>query len=188
MAAFCTPANVRDYLNVQSTTGQYSDANLNRYIEVASNRLQRDTGRQFENQALVTKTIPTDGSPLVAIPDARVITAIRDADDVVVDTDDYDTVYDSRDGTVITAVRLGRWAHYSGHQTIEVDGSFGYTTLPAELVFATIVLAAWYAKRPDAVFGSTIQTESGNVIDVSRLPYEVWAFIKSWSIGPVLVA
>ncbi len=188
MAAFCTAVQVREYLQVQSTTGQYSDALLNSYIQVASEYIQRATGRQFELQAAVTKVIQTDNSPYVLIPDAATITSVTGYDNAVLVLDeDYEKVVTSGSAMTI-ALRFGGDSQWWRARTITVVGTFGYATLPAELVLATKVLAGWYAKRPDAVFGSTIQTDTGTIIDVSRLPYEVWQFIKAWNISPALVA
>jgi hypothetical protein len=56
------PAQVRDYLNITATTGQYSDALIGSNINQAVGFLQRKTGRQFEWQGSNhTKTFTTNG-------------------------------------------------------------------------------------------------------------------------------
>jgi hypothetical protein len=50
MTALVAPAQVRDYLNITATTGQYSDSLIGSNINAATSFLHLKTGRQFELQ------------------------------------------------------------------------------------------------------------------------------------------
>jgi hypothetical protein len=68
---------------------------------------------------------------------------------------------------------------------VVVVGDVGYADndLPYPLRNATVALAAWYTKRPDAVLSGASQTPDGNALDLSQIPDEVQLFIEKWRIG-----
>lgn len=184
MPAFVSPDDVRAYLAVDGTDGLYSDEALLANIETASSYLQRVTGRQFEIQNGVTKTFSTEGLGYMLLPDLRSVTEVTLNGAA---TTDYTLL--PHGGSIYTALRLTYrvpWYRLEPND-MTITGDWGWDPLPAELLHATKVLAAWYTKRPDAVLTNTIQTGEGNVLDLSRLPPEVWMFKKEWNVrGPMV--
>lgn len=75
MTAFVSAADVRGYMNVTSTSGQYSDGNLGSNIRVASSLLQQLTNRQFEAQTGI-KYFSTMGRSSLALPDLRSVNSV----------------------------------------------------------------------------------------------------------------
>ena len=69
-------AQVRAYLDVTGTSGAYTSELITSNIRAAASFIERETGRQFENQAGATKTFTTNGAASMAIPDARTITSV----------------------------------------------------------------------------------------------------------------
>lgn len=66
---------------------------------------------------------------------------------------------------------------------LSITGVWGWSPLPPELSRATMVLAAWYTKNPDAVLSGTVQTPNGDTIIIAPGgPGEVQQFIQDWKI------
>lgn len=184
MASFVSPEDVRAYLNIDGTEGLYSQGIIQANIETASNYLQRSTGRQFEPQNATTKTFTTDISYL-SVPDLRSVISVTIGGNAATD------YLLHANGDIYGALTFADFniADYNGYATygrgyevtVVITGNWGWDPLPAELTHATKILAAWYTKRPDAVLTNTLQTGEGNIVDLSRLPPEVWMFKRDWS-------
>jgi hypothetical protein len=66
---------------------------------------------------------------------------------------------------------------------LSIAGVWGHDPLPVEVSRATLVLAAWYTKNPDAVLSGTIQTPNGDTILIAPGgPDEVRMFVQQWKI------
>lgn len=211
MATFITAQQVRDYLNITATTGQFSTAIIGSNINAASGFLERRTGRQFTWQGSnVTKTFTTHGLPYKAIPDLIVASTITLQDVELTDGETCWLIPDRQNTGVFTGIQVRPYGFYDYRSNpqwfdrnldswlwpyygrgdlpndLKITGQWGHVTYPAELLHATMVLAAYYTKRPDAVLSGGIQTPEGGIFDLSRLPVEVGQFIEDWLIGEVI--
>lgn len=214
MATFVTPAQVRSYLNITSTTGQFSDSLIGSNINAASSFLQRRTGRQFEWQGSnTTKTFTTEGRAYLTIPDLKQANLVTlQGTDLTVD-ETYYLIPDRNNSGVYTGIQFrafgqnndyranpewfdrnldnwywrGRNNEWSLPNDLSITGEWGHVPLPDELLWATTVLAGYITKRPDAVLSGGIQTPEGGIFDLSRLPVEVNVFVDNWRLGESLV-
>lgn len=64
-----------------------------------------------------------------------------------------------------------------------ITGDWGWDPLPDDLLQATKVLAAFFAKRSDSVLADTVITPEGNAVIYSGLPLEIREFIMDWALG-----
>ena len=182
MPAFVDPDDVRTYMNWEGTTGTYSDARLASAIEWASEHLQKVTRRQWEPETAATKVLSSYGESLVVIPDLRTATAITQDGTGIDVTTGYVLGAHPLATDIYTDLWLVRTTPYYRPtiNDISITGDWGWTVYPAALKNATTALAAWAVKRPDALLTNTLQTPEGNVIDYSRMPPEIFFFIKEW--------
>lgn len=207
-----TVAQVRAYLDVDGTTGKYSDPLITSNIRASSAFLERATGRQFEAQTGATKTFTTNGLASVSVPDLRTITSITLQGAALTSNESYWGISDDRG--VITTIQLrafgsgGSYGYRSNPQWFDrnldrdwyrygsgslpndlvITGNWGHDPLPEDLLHACKVLAAWYTKRPSSVLANVAFTPDGSTLNYSELPPEVVNFVKSWSLGPMLAA
>lgn len=206
-------AQVRAYLDVTGTSGAYSDAIITSNIRAAAAFIERETGRQFENQPATTKTFTTNGAGSVDIPDARVITSVT-LQGATLDLDAsywkitdnkgaYTTIqlrpFGSRTGSGYLANPQWfdrnldrdyfRYGYTSLPNDLVVVGDFGYNPYPHDFLLAVKVLAGWYTRRPASLLANAAATPEGNFLQYGELPPEVTAFITSWKLGgPVVVS
>lgn len=209
MAEFCVPDNVRDYLQAESVSGQWSDPQLGSNIAAASGNLQRWTHRQFEPQGsnfTVTKTFSTMGRSYLVIPDCRSVSAVRlHGAALEADTSYFLQPDRMQDGYFVgiefpsqrALLHSNDWFDrgydlpeyrrrlVSGQPNdLQIDSSaWGHDPYPPELIHAAAVLAAFYTIRPDALLSGARQTPEGNVFDLSRLPLEVQGFVNDWRLS-----
>lgn len=209
MAEFVVPDNVRDYLTIDGTTGQWSDAVLGSNIAAASGNLQRWTRRQFEPQGsnfVVTKRFSTLGRPSMVMPDARSVSAVRLNDATLTADESYWLIPDQQQSGVYVGIELvprqrgsylNRFDYNYSHldrfsaipNDLEIDSAeWGHLPYPPALLHAATVLAAYYTKRPDAVLGGVTLTAQGNEIDLSAIPREVADFVREWRLEQPLVS
>ena len=205
MPAFVNASNVRAYLTVTNISGQWDAALIGSNISAASSFLQRRTGRQFEAQASVTKKFSTHGKAYLTIPDLRSTTAVSLNGATLAADSTYYLIPDRNNSGVFVGIEFPSYRRTwnPGLNTFDINyshlrygGSFdtlpnnliigpadwGHSPLPDELLQATVVLAAWYTIRPDALLANARQTPEGNVFDLSALPVEVAEFINAWRI------
>lgn len=211
MASFVTPDNVRDYLVVDGSVAQWSNSVIGSNITAASGNLQRWTNRQFEPQgsnSTLTKKFTTHGRQYLPIPDVRLVEAVRLNGAELVENQTYWLVPDRHQTGVHIGIELPaqRNLHRSAEwfdrnydspwfrserrpNDLEIDSTqWGHVPYPAELIHATVVLAAFYTKRPDAVLGGVALTTQGNEIDLSQLPREVADFVRDWKVSSPLIS
>ena len=67
-------------------------------------------------------------------------------------------------------------------------GEWGWNPYPDELLHATKVLAAFYAKRPDSVLADVEITPEGGARYFRGLPLEIREFITDWALGEQVVS
>lgn len=205
MATFVSASQVRDYLNITATTGQFSTGMIGSNVNAASDFLQRRTHRQFEWQGSnVRKVFSTEGRSYLTIPDLIAATSVTLQGATLVANQSYWLHPDRLQTGCFTGIQImpfGRrnflanpeWfdrgldsplGGYYGTtpNDLAIEGQWGHIPLPDELLHATIVLAGYYTKRPDAILSGGIQTPEGGIFDLSRLPVEVTTFIAEWKI------
>lgn len=203
--------DVRDYLIVQGTTGQYSDGLIGSNIRVAASWLQRVTHRQFEAQDATTKTFSTNGQASINIPDLRSATGVTLNSASLEANSTYWLIEDSQHSGIYLAIQLrafSRHGDYHGYpdwfdrnldqlarkgllegglpNDLQITGNWGHDPYPDEFLLATKALAAWYTVRPDALLTSTRATPEGSPVDLQQVPDEIALFIEAWSVGPIL--
>jgi hypothetical protein len=214
MPAFTNASNVRLYAGVDAidaNNDRWNEGQLGSNIRAASAFLERRTGRQFELQTAATKKFTTNGEAFVALPGLRTATSITLADSALTIDDTAHLVPDSQQTGLYIGVQFrpfGRRADYRSWPTwfdtnldrrwypgftsdpndLVIVGDWGFVDYPDELVHVTNVLAAWYARRPDALLGGVSVTTNGTEIDLGALPIEVRLFIDAWKIGDSVVS
>lgn len=204
---------VRNYLDVTGTSGAYTTELITSNIRAAASFIERETGRQFENQAGVTKTFTTNGAAAISIPDARTITSVTLQGAALVVDESYYRIPDNKGSFTTIQFRSfgGRgysylshpewfdrnldmeWRRYGPTSSLPNDlvivGDFGYSPYPHDFLLAVKVLAAWYTRRPASLLANAASTPEGNLLQYGELPPEVTGFITSWKLGgPILVS
>ena len=212
MPAFTNASNVRAYAGIDAINAaddRWNEPQLSSNIRAASAFLQKRTGRQLELQTATTKTFTTNGEAFIALPGARgnSPTIVLSGTTLTLDTDaflipdhqqtgvyiglqfrpfgrraDYRSFPDWFDTNKDSRLWPGNWGG-SDPNDLTVTDDWGYIDLPEELVHATNVMAAWIARRPDALLGGVSVTANGAEIDLSQVPIEVRMFIEEWKIG-----
>lgn len=214
MSAFTNASNVRAYAGIDAidaSNDRWNESMLSSNIRAASAFLERKTGRQFELQTATTKRFTTNGDAFVALPGLRTASSVALSDSALTADDTYHLIPDTQQTGVYIGIQFrpfGRGADYrswpnwfdtnldrrwypgytSDPNDLVITGDWGYVDYPDELIHATNVLAAWYARRPDSLLGGVSVTPGGTEIDMGALPIEVRLFIDSWKIGTSLVS
>ena len=204
MASELTAAEVRDYLQVTGTTGQYSSARIGSNINAAWANLQQWTGRQFEG-ASNTKVFSTRGRESVPIPDLRVATEVRLNDAVQTVDSQYYLVPDLNNSGIFLSIEFPGRGYYDDYRRysdwfdrnldsprwrdrasrslpndLRITGVWGHATTPAAVLQAQTMLAAWYTKRPESLTSGVQITPTGDTIIIGTLPPEIATFVKEW--------
>ena len=207
MSSFCVPADVRGYLNITGTSGQYSDGLISSNIKVASAYLQSQTGRQFDYQAGATKLFTTRWRSAMALPDYRNETAVVLNQATLTKNSTYYAIPDRLNSGTYVGIEFPNYGRGRDYRTVpdwfdrgldswywtgpfftelpnnlSITADWGFQTLPDELVRATAILASWYTLRSNALLSNTLQTPEGSLVDVSAMPAEISLFIDNWKI------
>lgn len=106
VAAFIVASEVRDYLDISSSTGQYSDAVIGSNIRAASAFLERRTGRQFDLQTATAKTFTTYDRAILTIPDLQSVTSVTENGATLVANETYYLIPDRRSSGIYTGIQL----------------------------------------------------------------------------------
>lgn len=104
--AFLVAADVRGYLQQDSTTGRFSDAQLGSNIAAATAFLQRETGRQFTKQDATSKTFTTLNRAIMYIPDLRSVTSATKGGTTVTSGTDFDLLPDRMSTGIYTGIQF----------------------------------------------------------------------------------
>lgn len=214
MSAFVTAAELRSYLDITSTTGRATDANLGLLIEAASDFLERSTGRIITaSSSNHARTFSTDGRASMTIGDIRVVSSITlQGSPLVADSTYWLTPSRQQppDTTIYTGVAFRAYGAYDYRSNPEwfdrnldspywsvrryglpndlvITGLWGWTTVPAQWKLATLVLAGYEYKRPDSLLANVAITPEGNALDYGQMPPEVRELIDLWRLGETVV-
>jgi hypothetical protein len=213
VSAFVTAAELRDYLDIQGTTGRASTTNLTMLIEAASDFLERATGRIITASASNTqRTFSTDGRAAMTIPDLRTAASIT-LQGTTLTVDSTYWLIPSRqqpaDTTIYTGLQFhaySTWDYRSNPEWFDrnldsdywryrrmglpndlvITGLWGWTTVPAQWKLATLVLAGYEYKRPDSLLANVAITPEGNQLDYGQMPPEVRELIEQWRLGEMV--
>jgi len=216
LPAFISAGELRDYLDTALTDKRYATARLESNIRAASSFLERESARQFEVQAGVTKTFTTHGRAQLSIPDLRVATTVTKSDSALTADSGYYLMPDRHEQTIFTAIQFrtyqsrldgpsylhqsdwwdrgldsgieaGRsWA--STPNDLTILGDWGWLLAPDELLMACKALAGFYTVRPDSILSGSSVSADGTFRDYSNLPIEVQDFMRDWTLGSQMVA
>lgn len=104
--AFLVAADVRGYLQQESTSGRFSDAQLGSNIASATAFLQRETGRQFLKQSATAKTFTTLNRAIMFIPDLQSVSGATKAGAAIVSGTDFDLLPDRMSTGIYTGIQF----------------------------------------------------------------------------------
>lgn len=194
MNLWLSAADLRDYLGVTQSTGRYSDASLGSNIRAAQGFLERETGRQFDEQTGITKTLTSNGEAVVSIPDLRTAASVVLQGSTLEADSTYWLLPDTRFSGVYVNVQLRTFGgDYRGNpewfdrnldswwwgrdryglpNDLVITGDWGWTSKPDDLLLGVKALAAWMTKRADAVLAGAVQNADGSIMDYSQWPIE----------------
>lgn len=205
-------ADVRTYLDITGTSGQFSNASIGSNIRAAATFLQRTTGRQFQRQSATTKKFTTDGKAYMAIPDLRSVTSVALQSTTLTADSTYYLIPDTQQSGVYIGIQFrafgrghsasylsnpqwfdrnldktwGRYGSTSLPNDLVIVGNWGHDPYPYDFLHAVKVLAGFYTRRPASVLADAAVTPEGTELRYSQLPVEVRAFILDWTAGEQL--
>lgn len=184
---YCTLDQVKASLRI---TDNVDDALLELAIESASREIDQACERFFYQLDSQTRFFVALDSYVVETDDIRTITRIRTSEggDGV-----YDTVWETKDFqseplngyvsgiehpiTRIRAIEDYLWPIDGGEALVEVQGDYGWPSIPVAIVQATVILSARLYKRNDSPLGVAGIGDIG-VIRVGRLDPDVQTLIQ----------
>ena len=208
MSQFATAQELRDFLDIASTTGRASTTNLNLLLTAASDFLERATGRIITASASNTaRTFSSDGRDHMTIPDLRTASSVTLQSSALAADSTY-WLMPSRQQpaagvTIYTGIQLRSFGTYDYRSNPEwfdrnldspywnlrrsglpndlvITGLWGWTATPAPWTFTTLILAGYYYKRPDSLLANVAITPEGTVLNYGELPPEVRDLIDLW--------
>jgi hypothetical protein len=101
---FVTAAQVREYMGITTTTGQYSDARIGSNIRASESYLERKTGRQFTKQEDTAKTFTTHNRATMTIPDLQSVTSVTENGAALTANEGYYLIPDRKTTGIHTAI------------------------------------------------------------------------------------
>jgi hypothetical protein len=203
-----TPAEVRTFANIDSTSGRYADAALGSNILAAQQLIEQRTGRLFTSGS-ATRKFTTEGRAQLAIPDVRGVTSVVLNGSSLTDGETYWLIGDPRFPAVNTAVQFrafgrnrARWylsvpdwwdrgldmdtAYETSslpNDLVITSTEWGWASIPYDVLHATKATAAWLTKRADALLGNAVQQPDGTVYAYDRYPPELDAIVSTYRVG-----
>lgn len=184
---YCSLADIKAALRI---TDEIDDTLLELCVESASRDIDGATERVFYQDADEVRTyVPTD-SFLVEIDDLVSLTTLKTSSggvtfDVTWDEGDYqlEPLNSQAGGLVVPASRIRAIGSYlfpvfepsnvnSQEATVEVTGTFGFSTVPTAIRQATILLGMRHYKRYDSPLGIAGFSDVG-AVRVSRIDPDV---------------
>ncbi len=184
---YCTLQDVKDALRVQDSV---DDTILELHIETASRQIDDICERVFYSTAGQTRYFVPRDSFVCEIDDLVTLTTLKtsSAADKV-----YDVTWAAKDyqlepvngiaggmsmpWTQIRAVDDYWFPLANGETTVEVTGTFGWSSVPVPIKLATVMLAMRLYKRMDSPLGVAGVGDIG-VIRVSRIDPDIDALIS----------
>jgi len=208
MSQFATAQELRDFLDIASTTGRASTTNLDLLLTAASDFLERATGRIITASASNTaRTFSSDGRDAITIPDLRTASGVTLQSSVLAADSTYYLLPSRQQPesgvTMYTGIQLRAFGTYDYRSNPEwfdrnldspywtmrrnglpndlvITGLWGWTTVPSQWKFTALILAGYYYKRPDSLLANVAITPEGNVLNYGELPPEVRDLIDLW--------
>jgi len=208
MSQFATAQELRDFLDIASTTGRASTTNLDLLLTAASDFLERATGRIITSSASNTaRTFSSDGRDAITIPDLRTASGVTLQSSVLAADSTYYLLPSRQQPesgvTMYTGIQLRAFGTYDYRSNPEwfdrnldspywtmrrnglpndlvITGLWGWTTVPPQWKFTALILAGYYYKRPDSLLANVAITPEGNVLNYGELPPEVRDLIDLW--------
>ena len=217
MSQFATAAELRTYIDTSVTTGRYSTANLDFLLEVASNQLERATGRLITASASNTvRKFTTAGRAVLTIPDLRSADTVTIGGSDLTSDQSFWLIPSSQAPDIYTGIQVrpfmgpatgARWyLHYkewfdrnldsplfgAGYDRslpndLVITGLWGWSTTPPAWKLATMALAGYYLKHSDALLVGAGATPEEGLLDYSEFPAEAQRLIKDWQLGEQVV-
>ncbi len=184
---YCTLQDVKDALRVQDSV---DDTILELHIETASRQIDDICERVFYPRTAQTRYFVPRDSFVCEIDDLVTLTTLKtsSAADKV-----YDVIWAAKDyqlepvngiaggmsmpWTQIRAVDDYWFPLANGETTVEVTGTFGWSSVPVPIKLATVMLAMRLYKRMDSPLGVAGVGDIG-VIRVSRIDPDIDALIS----------
>ena len=203
------PPSLSDLKTYLGLTGSQDDALLTICLASGTAQAERDTGRTFAYASNKVRDYSTDGQVLVQITDipktdaTRVVTLNGAA---LTETQGYWLLPDRRNPDVSTSIQLAAfdrsridWFKADPNWWDKnLDRFFGrYGALPLDLrissaqghptitndVFEQVrFLAAWFYWRAKSGASGSLQTPTGEVIDLGAEPVSSPVFVRNWQI------
>lgn len=171
MSSYASVSDLANYLGLADnfaagqmrTSGQ--QLKFEQALDTASRLIDQDCGRTFASST-ATKRLACDGGDTLLVPDLVSVTTLKvddDADGI------YENVLTAADYELNTwnetdtrwpyefIVRLDTWwprRNWAGRRRlVEINGTWGWSTVPAEIKQATLILAARLVQRSNAALG-----------------------------------
>lgn len=217
MSQFATAIQLRTYLDTGKTVGRYADTNLDFLLEVASNTLERATGRIITASASNTvRKFTTSGRAIITIPDLRTAASLSIAGSTLTADETFWLIPSSQAPDIYTGVQVrplgGPWAGSSWYlaypqwfdrnldsprfgagfdrslpNDLVITGLWGWSTVPASWRLAAMALAGYYLKHSDALLAGAGATPEEGLLDFSEFPSEAQRLIHDWQLGEQVV-
>lgn len=171
MTTYASVSDLANYLGLADnfaagqmrTTGQ--QLKFEQALDTASRLIDQDCGRAFTSRA-ATKTLRCNGGDTLLVPDLVSVTTLK-VDDNADGT--FETTLTAADYELNTwheederwptefIVRLDSWWPITGfndrRRLVEINGTWGWSAVPAEIKQATLILAARLVQRSNAALG-----------------------------------
>jgi len=199
---------VRDFLVVSGTEGQFSPGILGSNAALACELIEMETHRLF-SPGSGTKTFTTRNRQSMAIPDVRVVTAVRLNGSPLTANSSYYLIPDRMNSGVYLRIELptnssrSDYRSYSGWfdqnldqemyrsrlaqglpNDLEIDSTtWGHSPIPSSIQSASAILAAWLSRRIVALLANAVILPGGDTLDYSAWPVEVRAVVDRWRIA-----
>lgn len=214
MSQFATAQELRDFMDIEGSTGRASTPNLDLMLRSASDFLERATGRLITASASNTaRTFSTFGQAVVTIPDLRTVSSVTLQSTTLTADSTYWLVPARQQpvagDTIYTAIQLhaySRWDYrsnpewfdrnldnwrwpggYSLPNDLVITGLWGWATPPPQWKHATLVLAGYNYRRPDSLLANVAITPEGGVLNYGDMPPEVRTLIETWRLSEQVV-
>jgi hypothetical protein len=211
MGVMPTLTDLKTYLGI---TGSQDDTLLSQSLTDAIGKAERDTGRTFATASNVSTRYSTDGQASIVIHDrpfddpSRVVSLMG-----VTQTEDSNVWFlpDRRDQDITATVQLrhydtsrGDWykvdpfwfdknldqRRYTMGQPndLVITGIIGHPFPSDDIVGAIKVLAAWLYWNAKSGASGTVQTPTGEVIDLGSTPPRYTDFVDRWRIRTAVIS
>ena len=187
--AYATAAQVAAWLNWDNTTAEDTEK-LTRLAETASATVERLTARQFEQ---VTETrlfdAPTISRTLTlgdTVSISQVELRVNRTDFETVPTSDW-VLFGGKNGRPHYKIRMLHRNIYQGDRMMRIQGIWGWHSVPADIVQATLMEAARLALRDQSPQGAATEGlpggfGGGTEIPVTGIDYDFMSIVDNYKI------